>query len=391
MTPEERNQVLLVVDGQTFAGWEEIDIERSIEQMAGRFHVQGTLRWDGREEPFLLREGLACQVKIGPDVVITGYIDDFGGEFDADSAVITLEGRDKTGDLVDCSAIHKTGQWHGAGLLQIVKDICQPFGIGVVVEQDLDLGDPFPSFALEEGETAFCAIDRACRMRAVLCTSTPAGEVLLTQASEDDSGVQLIEGVNMKVFSSQHTWRERYSQVIVKGQTQGTDDYNGTVVAHAQAQAKDAEINRYRPLVVVAEHGAPGGSLQDRADWEVRVRMGRGKRGRVQVVGWRVADEGRAGRLWQDNTLVSVDSPRMQLAQQDMLIVSVKYHKSDKRGTVTDLVLARREAYEVTEGVKRGKLNRRFKARSDAHKKKGKKRGYNSSFDVDVPPTREGS
>lgn len=362
------NEITLLVDGTAYGGWQAVEVQRGIEQMAGGFVLQLSDRWDGQAEPYALHEGLACSVKIGPDTVITGYIDDYEVECDPENHTITVHGRDKTADLVDCSAIHKTGQWHNVPLLQIVQDIAKPFGIAVVVDEEADLGEPFKSFALEEGETAFCAIDRACRMRAVLCTSTPLGEVLLTQASDEDSGVQLIEGVNMLVFGARHSWRERHSKVTVKGQGKGDDDENGAAVAQGKGEGQDAQINRYRPLVVVAEHGAGLKSLKERALWEVQVRMGRGKRGHCRVVGWRVGGDGLAGRLWRPNMLVYIDSPRLNLAA-DMLIVSCIYRRADK-GTETELTFARREAFELVEGIKRSRLSGKINHRTQKEKKK---------------------
>ncbi len=40
-------------------------------------------------------------------------------------------GRDKTGDLVDCSVVHSSGKWKGVRLEQVAADVCRPFGITV--------------------------------------------------------------------------------------------------------------------------------------------------------------------------------------------------------------------------------------------------------------------
>jgi prophage tail gpP-like protein len=380
------NIVKLLVDGKAYGGWERVEIKRSLECMAGAFVLQVTEKWDGQAEPYALREGLACEVYIGDDLVITGYIDDYLPKGDKESRTINIHGRDKTADLVDCSAIHKAGQWHNVPLLQIVEDIARPFGITVVEDDEADLGENFKSFALQEGEKAFDAIDRACRMRAVLCTSTAKGEVLLTQASDESTGVQLIEGLNILEYEAKHTWRERYSVVTMKGQGKGDDDESGATVAHAKAEVKDAEINRYRPLVVVAEHGSGLKSLKDRAAWEVQVRMGRGKRGEVTVNGWRTGRDGLTGQLWQPNRMVFIDSPSMFLSA-DMLIASCTYSITEK-GSLTQLEFARREAFEVVGGVKRSKLSNKLNHRSQREKKK-KGDGYQASWELE-PPTKAG-
>lgn len=378
---DERNEVKLLVDGQAFIGWKEVIIKPSLECMAGSFELSVTTKWNGQDEPYKLREGLPCQVLIGDDPVITGYIDAYEPRGDKTSISISIHGRDKTADLVDCSAIHKSGQWLNAGLLRIVNDIAKPFGLGVTVDAGVALGEAFKSFSLQEGETAFTAIDRACRMRAVLCTSSPTGEVLLTRASAISTGVQLVHGVNIEAYAARHTWTERFSQVTVKGQGPGDDDNFGAAAAHGMAQAIDEEINRYRPLVVIAEHGAGLKALKERASWETQVRMGRGKRGSVTVTGWRTGKDGMAGDIWRPNRLVHVYSPPMHL-DAEVLIVDCTYSLSDKSGCQTVLTFARREAFEVIGAAKAGKLA----PRGRGSRKKGE--GYQSSWEL-TPPTKE--
>lgn len=374
------NACELVVDGRAYGGWKRLEVQRSIEQIAGGFILELTSRWPGVDVPVGLREGLPCEVRLGGETVITGYIDMFEPDMTDTSSFIRVEGRDKTGDLVDCSAIHKTGQWHGVRLEQIVRDIATPFGIQVEVATDT--GEVFKRFALEEGEHAFDAIDRACRLRAVLATSTPQGHLLLTHASELVLDVMLKEGVNIKRISATHSWKERHSQVTIKTQVPGDDDENGAAAAQLKASAKDDEINRYRPLIVMAEHGTSAKALGQRAQWETLVRMGRGKRGKCTVVGWRTGPDGASGPLWQPNTLVHIDSPRMNL-QREMLIVGCAYTLSEQ-GTTTELTFARREAFELVEGVGRSKLGAKLNDKTQREKRK-KDDGFTASWELTPP------
>lgn len=358
------NRVGLTVDGLVYEGWTAVEVQRSIEQIAGAFElrlVQPAVLAVPR-----LRESQACKVSMDDDVVITGYIDRVEYDLGETTSTVSVHGRDKTADLVDCSAVHATGQWHGVQLEAIVRDIAKPFGIAVVVATDT--GETFKSFALEDGEKAFDAIDRACRLRAVLCSSTPLGELLLTEASEDVLPVELVEGVNIKRISAVHSWQERYSQITLKGQVAGDDDEHGDAAAHKKAVATDAEITRYRPLIVMAEHGTGSASLASRAKWEIAIRMGRGKRGRVTVVGWRMGKDGQGGALWQPNTLVAIRSPKMAL-DLEMLIVGCSYALTEN-GTTTEMVFARREAFALVEGLGRSKLRGRLNDKTQREKKK---------------------
>lgn len=240
------NECTLVVDGKAYAGWTRLEVQRGIEQIAGGFALQLASVYPDAQAPVQLREGLSCEVQLGDDLVISGYIDDLETDDTESGSSVKLVGRDKTADLVDCSAIHKTGNWRGVHLVQIVTDIAKPFGIAVVVAPGTDTGEVFKRFALEEGEKAFDAIDRACRLRGVLVTSSPDGNLLITTASTTSSGVQLIEGVNMRKFNSKHSWKERHSEIIIKGQMPGDDHEYGEAVA-ALSLGKATSIHHSAP------------------------------------------------------------------------------------------------------------------------------------------------
>lgn len=360
------HRVELLVDGRLYGGWKRVEVQRSIEQIAGVFLLEISHRSTSLDAMPDIHEGQACQVLLDGEVVITGWIDQFEPELTETSSSIRVEGRDRTGDLVDCSAIYRGGQWQNVKLERIVRDIVSPFGIDVIVSTDLDQGEVFKSFALEDGERAFDAIDRACRLRSVLCSSTAEGALWLGSAGDLDSGVTLKEGVNIKRISSTHSWKERFSRIVLKGQTAGDDENYGVYASQMKAEANDTEINRYRPLIVQVEHGTSRLALSDRARWEVSVRMGRGKRGKATVVGWRTEKSGREGELWQPNTLVRVVSPKMNM-DLDVLIVSCSYTLTEQ-GALTELTFARPEAFAQAAGLARSKLRGRLRDRAERRK-----------------------
>lgn len=376
-------KVELKVDGKLFGGWTRMSIQRSIEQIAGGFVLEVTHKWPGVDQPVGLREGLPCEVLLDGETVITGYIDLYEPETTDTTSYIRVEGRDKTGDLVDCSAVYKSGQWRGARLEAIVRDIARPFGIAVQVAPGLNQGDVFKSFALEDGEKAFDAIDRACRLRAVLCTSTPTGDVLLTTAGTEQAGAALIEGENVRRMKATHTTKERHSTITLKSQAPGDDDESGAAVAHMKATSTDPEISRYRPLIVMADHSTSNAALKDRAAWEVKVRMGRGKRGTCTVVGWRSGRDGIDGPLWTPNTVTLIRSDRQKL-DMTMLIVGCSYNLSEQ-GAMTEITFARPEAFELVEGVGRSKLSKRLNDKTQKEKKKKSDGGFTTPWDLNAP------
>lgn len=332
------SEVTLLVGGRVYGGWQRVDIDRGMEQIAGTFTVELTERWHGHDQPWTIMPGAACEVRVDGTVVITGYVDEVNPHYDPAGHGVTISGRDTTGDLVDCSAIHKGGEWTGATLDRIARDLCAPFGVAVSVQTDV--GRAFPKFALQQGESVFEALDRAAKQRGVLLMSDGVGRLVLCRAGSVRSGVTLAKGINIEQSQGQFSHRDRHSQYIVKGQSPGSD-FAAAPEHHTQtrATATDGAVTRYRPLIIIADQG-DGGTYADRAVWERNVRAGKGSRVTCTVTGWT-----HAGGLWQPNTLVRVQDDWIGI-DSDLIIARVRFSLSES-GSVTDLELCRPEAFDL--------------------------------------------
>jgi prophage tail gpP-like protein len=341
MSDTPRFEVTLEVDGRIYGGWQEVLVRRGIEQIAGTFELTVTDRWHGQEQAWPIREGAACTLTYGADVLITGYVDDVLPSFDAADHSITVVGRDKTGDLVDCSAVAGTGQWRGRTLAQVAEAICRPFGI--TVRDEAAATEKFTTAALQESETAFEAIERACRMRGVLPISDGQGALVLTRAGTQTVPTALKQGENILSGRATFSMRDRYSDYVCKGQNIGDDDSTPAQNAQARGTASDGRVAamRYRPLVIVAEDVGTNRTLADRAVWEAAVRMGRSARPMLTVQGWR-----HAAGLWLPNTLARVTCPFLYLDDVELLVVAVTYRISEA-GTLADIELCKKEAFDM--------------------------------------------
>lgn len=329
-------EVILTINGAIYGGWETVRISRGIEQIAGTFELAVSERWPGQSTPMVIRPGDACTVSVDGEVLITGYVDDVTPEYDDVNHTVAVSGRDKSADLVDCSAIHASGQWSGRSMVQIAADVCKPFGVSV--QADTGIGANFGTFALQEGESAFETIERMARMRGVLLLSDGKGGLLITRAGTEKIPTQL--GENILTASATLSWRDRYSKYIVKSQAVGGDFTTPGEHSQAQAVATDPNITRYRPLIVMAEDQGGSGSIKDRAIWEASIRLGKGSRATISVQGWK-----HGAGLWQPNRLVRVVSPWLGL-DREMLIASVAFVLDDS-GTITELGLVLPAAYQL--------------------------------------------
>lgn len=355
--------VEIKVNGNIYSGWKTARIPFGIEQIANSFELTVTDRWVGQDNPYPIRIGSGCEVLLNGEIVITGYVDDNSPEFDANTHAISIAGRDVTGDLVDCSAIHKSGQWTNATLDKIVCDICAPFGIKVLI--DAPLGDKFSTFSIQEGETAHECIDRACRMRAVMPVSDGKGNLVITRAKNGAPVAELIQGKNILYARGEFSLRERYSTYYIKGQDRGSDDNIDAPENHTQVSATstDSFVKRYRPLIVLAEDKGAHATFKQRAEWERNVRRGRSARATVRVNGWRNI----SGEIWRANTLVRLTSTFLG-ADANLLIVGGTYILDENQGEVTELTLVGREAFDLVVGVKTTKLKAAINGKNGAGK-----------------------
>ncbi len=338
MSPDTR----LVIDGLAWGGWKEIEIRLSIESLANSFRLGLTERWGQiAPEPRPISPGAECCVEIDGEPVITGFVDEVSPSFDAQSHGVTVTGRTRTGDLVDCSAVQLPNSWQGAKLEEIVRAIAAPFDVPVTIAADT--GPPFKRFPIQQGETAFEAIERACRQRGVRPIADAFGGLQLTQGAGPRAGVTLRQGVNMLRADGSFGIAERFSRYQVKSQDVSAAWNTAADTASPDALALDDGVGRYRPLLVIAEALGDGVTLADRAAWERNVRLGRARRATVTVQGWREA--GASGPLWQPRKTVAVESRWLNIAA-DLVIASVTFTKSET-GTTTELELMRAEALDL--------------------------------------------
>ena len=342
--------IQLRVDGRVYGGWTSASISLGIEQMAGAFDLELTRRWPGATAVRPVRPGALCEVLIGSTEVITGYVDEDRARLDATSSGFSVAGRSRTADLIDCAAIHASGQWSGRLLTQIAADLARPFGIAVRAETDV--GAVFPSFSLQEGETVFDALDRAARQRGVLLSSDAQGNLVILRAGTVRSPGELVEGRNLLTVNVARSMRDRFSRYIVKGQARGDDQDFGQSVSGPSAVVADAAVPRYRPTILLAEE--QGAALARRAEWEKTIRTGRALSVEVEVAGF----EAVPGQLWQPNTRVPCEAPGVGV-RSDLLIAGLTF-RMDSSGRRTTMMLYPPEVYAPEVPPPQSRLSRRF-------------------------------
>ncbi len=330
--------ISLLIDGKLYEGWKSSSVSQAMDAAAGTFNLVVIDRWTPGQEPWVPMPGSPCEVRVAGETLITGYVDLVRPQFGPDQHSLQVQGRDKSGDMVDCSAVHRPDQWKSIGLLEFANIIAKPFGI--TVKADTDLGAPLTQVKLQQGETALEAIHRHAQMRKVLVMPDGKGGLLLTRTGKRRASVPLVQGRNVKDGSGTLDWSERHSKYIVKGQSGYSASTSGAAESHASAEVEDKEITRYRPLLLVNGGETNNATAKERATWEANTRVGKSTSATLTVVGWR---ESEGGPLWQPNTLVQVDVPALQI-KGEMLIRQVTYSR-DEGGTLAKVDIVSPQAY----------------------------------------------
>lgn len=400
-------RIALSIGGAIFDEWTRVEVTRSLDDISAGFSVE--LRDAARSMaswPFASLVALRnspdrwseVTLSIDGQPVLVGWIDEIDPHADEGEVSVTVTGRDKSGDLVDCAAtVDGPAEFRNVTVLQVAKKICEPFGI--TVKADVDVGAPFDRVAIDPGETAMSAIEKLARQRALVVTSDGIGGLVLTQTGKQRAAGALIFPGNVKGSSAASRAQERFSEYVVKGQAEKaaggrttstyldataepltTDpaDRAAKQAAREEAgvtiagRAKDEEVRRYRPIVSLGRTQLDAKSAQKQADWMMRT-----ARGRSDEIEHVVRDYGIAGALWRPNTLSLVDDSFLSV-HRDMLIAVVTY-AYDEGGSSTRLRLTGPEAYDLEPESDRGENHKRGGAAKSAAKGKSAPKALDST------------
>lgn len=395
--PDPAAVVRLLVGGKEYGGWKSVRISAGIERQARDFDLEVTDRWPGQTDiPRRIQPGDPCQVYVGQDLVLTGYVDATPIRYDGRSVGVGVRGRSKTADLVDCCPVptgestavaaaaggggewadvivdgaaaskpavvrpqpQSAHQWRNAKLETIAAALAAPYGVRVIAE--VDTGPAIPDHQVQIGETVFESIDRMMRLRHVLSTDNAQGDlVFIDVGSSGRAGTALDLGRNILSGDAALDYKGVFSEYIVKGQRSGTDEQFGadaseeegvsletarTTVTGETATARDARATRRRVLVIKQSGQADDGTCQERAEYERAHRAAKALQTTYTVQGWRQDD----GSLWIPNLLVRVRDKLIGF-DTEMVIAEVSWIL-DAQGQRAEIKVGPRDGYRTKAG-----------------------------------------
>lgn len=328
-------RALLVVGGVVLESWTSVTVSRSLDSVASTWSFEATSRAPGQTAPLPIRPLDEVEVWLDGTRVIAGFVDDIAQGIAADSASVTVSGRSRTGQIVDCHP--EPRHWRNRSLLQIARDLCAPLGVEVVTDVPLP---PIARAATEPDESVFDVLERLARTQSVILTDDADGALVLGLVGASEASTPLRIGVN--VLSASHTTsaRGRYSEYVCRGQRIATADQRGIACASSLGTVTDSVVGVPRRLELRSEQSASPDDCRRRALWEARVRAGRSVTVEATVQGWTQVD----GTLWEPGQLVWCWLSEIGIEEQ-LCIGSAEYSLSDA-GTITRLTLQPLEAFQ---------------------------------------------
>ena len=343
------------VNGESQLDFTTARVTFSLDQLARTFSFGLSDKWLNtgvKDLPFI--EGDEVEVFIHGTRVIDGIIDDIPISYDANTHDIEVIGRSRTGQLVDCSAIHKTGSWRDAKLVDIAQALCDPFDIEVEVEKFAlaDAAKPFKKWAIEDEETPFGCIARAAKMRGLFLISDSGSKLLITKASTQVFPMSLVFGQNVKRGRRTSRFRERYSEYTLKSQAAGNDTFFAEQVGKGFFKTTDPQVLRFRPLIIISDGSGNKSELETRALWERNVRAGKSRRLSYDYQGFRNPPGIGGDQVFPINQLITVQDSYLDFSGQ-LLIVSASFSLATNGGEFTTLELGAPEGYDVLKPPKK--------------------------------------
>ncbi|WP_319519631.1 phage baseplate assembly protein [uncultured Martelella sp.] len=377
----------VMINSTLFEGWTGAEVSLDMKEFAAKFmlycHDQdasaATLAHVHSAKNKRLKRGATVSIKIDGTAVLNGHVEKRSSNIESQFADITVEGRCKLGDLIDCTALvdDTPAEMHNVKLEDAVRRIVKPYGIGV--RSEVDTGAPFARYSIDLDESPFTAIEKGARQRQVRVLSDGVGNVVITRTGEDKAAGAISLPGNVLKASIDESDEGRYSKTVVRGTSERAGKKRGKAKLDATAEpllpsertgsdgsatnaeragtaatglAEDDEIDRYRPKVYLARTKADHDAAKDEAEWRRNT-----ARGASEEITYIMRGHSVDGSLWRPNTTVPVADAFNDI-NRDMLISKVTFIQNNDDGAITSLAVTSPDAFQKGDPKKKQRKNK---------------------------------
>jgi prophage tail gpP-like protein len=248
--PAETDRVEVIIGDLAQSTWSRYEIDSNLLTPADEWSV--SLSQDDLQVPAAVRRGVTAQIRVGSDLVMTGYVDSRSQGVRKGSQSLELRGRDGAAQLLDCSAPIFSAQ--ELSLDDVVAKIVRPMGL-TKIRIDADKSLTRDRVAIEPGETGWNALQRAAEANGLWPWFEPDGTLVVGGPDYSTPVVDTLvmrrdgRGNNIVEASETESLHERFSEVTVLGQSHATAARSGQ--HNIKATVRDTGVQVHRPRLVI--------------------------------------------------------------------------------------------------------------------------------------------
>jgi prophage tail gpP-like protein len=271
---------------------------------------------------------LESKAYVGGQLLVTGPLMISEPVVNNDKVSMQLTGFSKTIHMVD-SYVKPPYQRNDITLVDLAGELVKGRSVKIVDNTQGAADGAFPRATAETSDKEFDFLAKMARQKTVLLTSTPRGDLLLTQTADktDNFGSIGDDQARGHDWRARFNSRDRYREIRMLGKRRGKKVASSVVVD------KNIKENRSK---TIQDADLSADELEKAAQWERSKSVAEALSIPFPVSGWYAPD----GRLWRENKYVTVVSSRIFVPDGfDFLIRSVEYHYTrEGRKSVLNLV-----------------------------------------------------
>lgn len=364
------NQVSLNIGGKSYTKWESVSITSALDAVSMSFNLGVTAEHESTSDSILpCRAGDTVTIKIGNDLVLSGYVEATPMSYDAKSVSAAVKGHSKTVDLMECTPIltaddykefskntsswlsSRTNknyvqvptfgngiQWNGLKLKEVIAQLIAPYSIRLVVEGSTELNQKLNkvvNFSASPTDTVLKCIQNLTANEDLLFYCDEEGDLVVGDRGIKTASVDLVLGTNGNILKAESTFdaTKRFHTYRVTGTIKGSNNSIGIKNNTPKGIATDSFVKRTRLLTTTAKGEADSSTCQKKADGDLAYYAANYYKITYTVQGWR---EKPFGPLWKINSKVHVKD-RFLGIDLDLVISKVTFNLTNQGGMTTQI------------------------------------------------------
>lgn len=260
------DRVNLLLGGRSHADWLRYEVDSDLLTPADAWSVTLSMSPEG-VIPAAVRSGEPAELRLANDPLMVGRVDTVSLRARKGEVQLTIDGRDNSGQLLDCSAPVFTSQ--NLTLDQVVVKIVRPLGV-TKIRIDADNALRREKVSVEPGDTAWDALAHAAEANGLWPWFEPDGTLVVGGPDYTAAPVATLAhelagaGNNVLSLDLVDSLSLSHSEVTVLAQTHGGGELR-VARTGVKATYTDPSVRGYRPRIVVDHESDTPAHARERA------------------------------------------------------------------------------------------------------------------------------